>query len=122
MGITNNALMFAASQRVVEVVGVGTTQGTATKLTNALSRCTKSVGTGAFILPSILSGEATEPMYLVNDTGAAIFIFPAVGEKTNGTLNAGVSIAAGGFSFFVPVLNSPQTYPSTLDWRGGVIT
>jgi hypothetical protein len=122
MSITNNALLFAASVRCVEVVGVAATQATATKLTNQFSRVIKSVGSGAFILPAIQSGEATEPMTLINDTGASVNLFPAVGEKTNGTLNGAVAIAAGAFAYFVPVLNSPQNYPSTLDWRGNVIT
>ena len=122
MSITNNALLFAASVRCVEVVGVAATQAAATKLTNQFSRVIKSVGSGAFILPAILSGEATEPMILLNDTGALVNLFPAVGEKTNGTLNGSVAIAAGAFAYMVPVLNSPQNYPSTLDWRGAVIT
>ena len=62
-------------------------------------------------------------MYLVNDTGAAVIPVPSGRrEDQRGTPGAGVSISAGGFGYFVPVLNSPQNYPSTLDWRGAVIT
>ena len=77
------------------------------------------------ILPAILSGEATEPMTLISyDTGASVNLFPAVGEKTNGTLNGAVSVAAGAFAYMVPV---PGQFTAELplyafDWRGAVIT
>ena len=54
---------------------------------------------------------------VVNDSAGAIIVYPAVGEKTNGSANAGVSIASGASGLFLPVLNSPQNYPSPLDWR-----
>ena len=124
MSVTTNAIMFSMSRQVMEVVGgPATAQATATKLTNALSRCTKSVANGSFILPSILSGEASEPMILINDTGGVITIYPAVGEKINGAAaNTPVTFGGGVGYILFPVLNSPQVYPTTLDWRGNSIT
>jgi hypothetical protein len=121
MSITNLAVLQGVNAANVEVVGVGSTQATATRLTHKLTRIIKSVGSGAFILPSILSGEASEPMIVVNDTGASVNVFPFIGEKTGGTVNAAFAIAGGASGICVPVLNSPNN-PTTLDWRCGLIT
>ena len=122
MSVTNNAIRAALGAGVEVVAGPAAAQGTATKLTNAFCRAIGGVATGSFILPSILSGEATRPITLVNDTAVAVGVFPAVGEKINGTLNTSIAVAAGASVILYPVLNSVLNYPSTLDWRGAVIT
>jgi hypothetical protein len=124
MSTTTLAIMFSMSRAVMEVVGgPAAAQATATKLTNALSRVTKSVATGSFILPSILSGEASEPMLLINDTGGTVNVYPATGEKINGAAaNSPITFGGGTGYIFFPVLASPGVYPSTLDWRGANIS
>jgi hypothetical protein len=61
-------------------------------------------------------------MVVVNDSPNTINVYPAVGEKTNGSLNTAAAITAGASGFFIPVLNSANNYPSTLDWRTAVIS
>lgn len=124
MSTTNLAIMFSMSQAVMEVIaGPAAAQNTATKLTNALSRCLKAASTGSFVLPTILTGDANEPMILVNDSANSVNVYPGLGEKINGgSANAPIAVAAGASLVVFPVLNSPGVYPSTLDWRGAVIT
>jgi hypothetical protein len=125
MSVTNQAVLFVlavGSRQSVELVaGPAAAQATATRLNNAVCRCTKGVSTGSFILPSILSGEANEVIMLVNDTAVALNVYPAVGEKNNGSANAAISVAAGASGLFVPVLNSTNQL-TTLDWRSAVIS
>lgn len=123
MSTTNNAVMFVVGGNLqgsftAELVGgPAATQNTATRINSPLTHVLKSPSTGSFILPSILNGEANELMWVVNDTGNTINVYPAVGEKTNGTPNAAFQITANIAAVFVPVLNSTANYPSTLDWR-----
>jgi hypothetical protein len=122
MSTTNYAVLQAFNSANVEAVaGLPAAQGTATRLTHLLTRCTKAAATGSFILPSISTGEANEPMVVVNDTGVTINIYPAVGEKTNGSVNGVFAITTGASGICIPVVNSTYNYPSTLDWRCAVI-
>jgi hypothetical protein len=128
MSVTNFAVLFVVGGNLqgsftTELVpGPAATQNTATRINSPLSRVLKSVSTGSLILPSILNGEANEMMVVVNDSPNTINVYPAVGEKTNGSLNTAVSVATGASGVFVPVLNSANNYPSTLDWRTAVIS
>lgn len=124
MSTTNLAIAFSMACQVMEVVaGPAAAQNTATRLTNRFSRCIKAASTGSVVLPSILSGEANEPMLVMNDAANSINVYPGLGEKINGgSANAPIAVAAGASIMLFPVLNSPQVYPSTLDWRGAVIT
>ena len=122
MSTTNNAVLFNAQSANVEAVaGPAAAPGTATRLTNALTRCTKAVSTGSFILPSIGTGEASENMWVVNDSAVTVNIYPATGEKTNGSANGAFAVTTGLTGVCVPVLNSPNNYPTTLDWRCALI-
>lgn len=122
MSTTNNAVMTAVNKANVEAVaGPAAAQGTAVRLTNALTRCTKAAATGSFILPSILSGEASEAMIVVNDSAVTINVYPAVGEKTNGAANTAFAVTTGLSAFCVPVVASVGNYPSTLDWRCALV-
>jgi hypothetical protein len=122
MSTTNNAVLFCSGFPTVEVVpGPAATQSTAVRLTNRQSRITKSVATGSVILPSIGTGEANEPMLVINDTAGTVNIYPATGEKTNGAANTAFAVTTGLTGICVPVLASTYNYPSTLDWRCALI-
>jgi hypothetical protein len=125
MSVTNLAVMqvIAAGARpsVELVAGPAAAQATAVRMNNAVVRCTKGAATGSFILPSILSGEANEFMMLVNDTAVALNVYPWVGEKLGGTLNAAASVPAGTTGIFLPILNGVNN-PTTLDWRPAIFT
>jgi hypothetical protein len=125
MSVTNLAVMFviaSGTRASVELVaGPAAAQNTATRLNNAVVRCTRGVATGSFILPSILSNEANEAIMLVNDTAGALNVYPWVGEKLGGTLNAAASVGAGTTGIFLPILNSSGN-PTTLDWRPAIFT
>jgi hypothetical protein len=125
MSTTNNAVLFIASQNRGQVIelssSVAAAQAGATRMSGPLCRVTKAVSTGSFILPQISSGEATDFMVLVNDTAVSLNVYPSPSEKINGTANAALSVPAGQSGFFVPVLNSVNNYPTTLDWRSVVI-
>ena len=122
MSVTNLAVMRMIGGANFELAaGPAAAQATATRLNNTLCRCTRGVATGSFILPSILSGEANQEIWLVNDTAGALNVYPAVGEKNGGTLNAAVSVASGAAAVFIPVLNITNN-PSSTDWRNGVVT
>lgn len=127
MATTNNALLFVVGGNLqgtftAELVpGPAATQNTATRINSPLTHVLKSVSTGSLILPSILNGEANELMWVVNDTGVTVNVYPAVGEKTNGGLNTAFAVTAGVAAVFVPILNSTLNYPSTLDWRCALI-
>jgi hypothetical protein len=127
MSTTNFAILHLSSQAngasTVEVASsVAAAQAGATRLTNTLSRVKQAVATGSFILPAIGSGEANREMLLINDSAGAINLYPAVGEKMNGTANAVLSIASGATGIAYPVLASTYNYPSPLDWRAAVIS
>lgn len=105
------------------VAGPAAAQNTATRITNRFTRCIKAASTGSLVLPAIANGEANEPVLVMNDAANSINVYPGLGEKINGgSANAPIAVAAGASIMLFPVLNSPQVYPSTLDWRGAVIT
>jgi hypothetical protein len=124
MSATNDAIRFVAGNRFMSEVsgGPAAAQATAMRLNNTYSRCTKAAANASFILPSIGTGEANEIMMVINDSASTINIYPAVGEKNNGSANGAITIAAGTTGVFVPVLNSVYNYPSTLDWRSASIS
>lgn len=123
MSTTNEAVLKAL--RVdgytmdVLVAGPASAQSTATKINSRLTRCIKSVANGSFVLPSLLTEEATQkPYWMVNDTAGAIVVYCAAGETMNGSSNANLSIASGDSAIFVPV---HETATGSNDWRSSVI-
>jgi hypothetical protein len=125
MSVINNAIMTVGlwdNRQVNEQVpGPAAAQATAVRLIGPLVRCTKSVSTGSFILPAIGSNEATEAVVVLNDSPNSINVYPASGEKTNGSANAAVAVAAGAAGVFIPSLGITN-YPPALDWRSMVGT
>ena len=124
MSTTNNAVLKALRvtalfEEDVLVGGAASAQGTATKINRRLTRCTKSVASGSFVLPSLLSEEATQqPHWVVNDTTGAILVYSALGETMNGSTNGNLSIPAGETGIFVPV---HETASGNNDWRSSAI-
>lgn len=127
MSVTNNAVLFVVGGNLqgsfsAELVpGPAATQNTATRINSPLTHVLKSVSTGSLQLPSILNGEANELIWVVNDTAVTVNVYPAPGEKTNGNANTAFAVTAGVTGAFIPVLNSVNNYPSTLDWRCALI-
>lgn len=136
MSVANTALLynlgldelFVTDDLVAGPAGV---RGTAGKLPSQVNRCTLAVANGAFVLPSILSGEAARIVFVVNDSANTIVVGAAApggsaatletvnGVTTNAALSTGtLSIPSGQSGIFVPV---PNGKGGTLDWRSAVI-
>ena len=124
MSTTNNAVLKAVRTsglyyEDILVGGAASAQGTATKINSRLTRCTKSVASGSFVLPSLLTEEAVQqPYWFVNDTAGAVLVYCALGETMNGSSNGNLSVAAGDSAIFVPV---HETATGNNDWRSSVI-
>jgi hypothetical protein len=124
MSTTNNAILkalrtFGYSENVLQG-GAASAQGTATKINNLLTRVNASVASGSFVLPSLLSQEATtRPYYVVNDTAGTILVYPALGETMAGSANASQSITTGISAVFFPV---HETASGNNDWRPATIS
>jgi hypothetical protein len=78
-------------------------------------------------LKSILSNEAPGIVWVINDGANTVAVFPAAGEKTNGTLNASFAVTAGNAAVFVPVPTQVKrkggtSGGGTLDWRAALIS
>src|SRR5215831_13868110 len=103
-----------------EVTPQGSVQGTAWPLKRS-SRVNGAASNAGVILPSLLTGEAEAPIVVVNDSANTIKVYPALGEKVNGSLNTAVSLTTGQVIVLFPDFNSP-TGGGTLDWRGAAIS
>lgn len=101
-----------------EVVPQGTVQGTAWGIKRSC-RVNKSATDAGIILPSILSGEAEAPVIVINDSANTLKVYPAAGEKLNGSLNTAVSVTTGQVFMAFPDFNF---LGGTLDWRGAAIS
>jgi hypothetical protein len=129
---TNNAVIYSlgADTYVVNggvAAGPSGVRGTANRVPSQCTRVTLSaVANGAFILPSVLSGEDYQMMWVINDSANAIVVSAAPGESMNSVasvanLSAGVlTIPAGQSGVFVPV-SQEVSFSSTGDWRSSVI-
>ena len=131
MSTTNNAVIYSLGQDLYMgqsgVAGPSGVRGTAPRLPSQFTRVTLSaVSNGAFVLPSILSGEDYQLTWVVNDSANAIVVSAAPGETLNGAASAAnlstgiLTIPAGQSGVFIPV--SPETtFASTGDWRASVV-
>jgi hypothetical protein len=97
-----------------EVVPQGSVQGTAWSIKRSC-RVNNAAANAGVILPSILNGEAEAPIVVVNDSAQSIKVYPASGEKVNGSLNTAVTLTTGQCIFLFPDFN---WLGGTLDWRG----
>jgi hypothetical protein len=73
-----------------------------------------TAGAASVVLPAV-SDDASGLVIVINDSANAIAVFCAPSGTLNGTLNASLSIAAGGFAIFLRVA-------ATLDWRAAAFT
>jgi hypothetical protein len=128
MTVANDALLIACGQNQFPVydglVGVAVaTQNAATRLTGNVNRVTKSVNTGSFVLPQMLTGEADSSMvFVINDSANTINIYPFVGETMQGSANATFQITTGTSGFFLRVYGASigkggGNQTPTNDWR-----
>src|SRR5689334_6044377 len=95
---------------------VTATQTGAPVLPGAKNRITAGASTQSFCLEAITTGEAGQDIvWVINDGPNQANIYPAVGEKMNGTTNATQTIAAGATGIFVRIRNPNP------DWRSNTI-
>ena len=98
-----------------KTAGTASSQSGANAITGQVTRVTSAVANGSMILRSILTSDAPNLCFVVNDSAQAIVLYPFSGENMNGSANAGLTIAAGAFAVCSRV-------KSTLDWRSAVIS
>jgi hypothetical protein len=96
-----------------------TIQAGAYPIKGETSRVTVASAGSSMLLKSVLSGDAAPMTYVINDSGQAISVFPAVGEQNNGGTNTSLSIPAGQSGVFVRVPNNLAG--SSSGWRSAVI-
>lgn len=95
--------------------GSASSQSGANAITGNLSRITVAAANGSMILRSILSRDAPNLCFVVNDSANAIVVYPFAGENVNGALNTALTIAAGAFAIFSRV-------QAANDWRAAVVS
>ena len=84
------------------ISAAGTTQATATQ-TKASISVVSTVAASAGVILRSANGRSIE---LKLNTGAnTLTVYPAIGEKMNGTTNGSVQIATGKSALFVPHIN-----------------
>jgi hypothetical protein len=101
------------------VMALGTTQTTAFGIQQQWTRVIAGAASSGVVLPSVLSEVAQiVPYFVTNDGPNTILLYPAPGEKQNGTLNATLSIVAGATGVAIPMGNKI----GTVDWRSASVT
>jgi hypothetical protein len=123
MSVANIALLYNLGLLQFPVydnltAGAAATQNGAPLLIGELCRCTSAVGTGSFMLKSLLTEDGPPLVFVVNDSANTINVYPFVGEKINGGTNTALAIPAGQSGIFISV---PNAKGATLDWRSAVI-
>ena len=126
MSLSNNAVMAAAAsfRFISNDCHSGSGSGSQTKATpikgNMVRFVVSAGGADSAILPTVGTGDGAPVVIVVNDSAGNLNVYPGVGEATNGTANAGTTIAAGKSAVFFRVGNglSPGTAGG---WAGGVI-
>lgn len=123
MSTTNAALLaaltgpwpLAVNDALAAYAGGG--QFLATPLRGGANRITLATAVGAsLILPNLASeDEGAALVFVVNDGANSVNVFCAAGGTLNGSSNASLAIAAGGFAIFLKVA-------ATLDWRAAAFT
>jgi hypothetical protein len=119
MSTTTLALLANLARRGFTVdddrtAGALAAQAGAAPIQRDVTRCTvSSAATASFILGDCLTNEADPLVWVLNDSPNTINVYPFVGQTMNGSANAALTIAAGGFAFFSR---------TALDWRGAVFT
>jgi hypothetical protein len=101
-----------------EIVPQGSVQATAWGIKRSC-RVNGAALNAGLILPSLLTGEAEAPIVVVNDSAQSIKVYPALGEKINGTLNTAVTLTTGQVIVLFPDFNF---LGGTVDWRGAAIS
>lgn len=135
MTVANDALLINLGQNDFPVfddlVASATTQNLATKCVSQVNRFIKVVASGAAVLPSLVSLEAPNMIFVINDDPSdALSVFPAPGETINalGVNAAFTGIAAGTSAIFIAVVAAkaakgggivPGSFAN--NWRAAVI-
>jgi len=109
---------FAAGDDIALPAGSGTTQATASIVAKGqLHRVTVSIASAAILLKSVLSNDNPQIVFIINDTGNTVQVFPYkaigagatdTGEAMNGVANAAFSITANNAAIFVSSLVQPK--------------
>lgn len=77
-----------------------------------------AVANSSCVLKSVLSAEASQFTFVINDSTVTIKVFCAPGETLGGVANASLSIPSGQSGVFVRV---PNAINPGGDWRAAVI-
>ena len=96
-----------------------TIQAGAWPIKGEAARVTVASAGSSMLLKSVLSGDASPMTFIINDSGQAVSVFPALGEQNNGSTNGSLSIPAGQSGVFVRVPNNLAG--SSSGWRSSVI-
>jgi hypothetical protein len=128
MSVANDSLLYSLGLAGFPVTDAQsapvTSQTTGTPIIGDAFRVISAVANGACILKSSLSNEACPLVFVVNDSGSTIKVFPSPGENQGGSLNASLSIPSGQSGIFVRVPVQVQKGGGgggTADWRSNVI-
>lgn len=104
------------------VANTGAVQAGATRITSPLSRFVKGGTNASAILPSLISNEAGSDIYVVvNNTGAAMTVYPGVGDTMNTVANAALTVANAGFGVFVKAKYTEFSYVAP-NWSAAAFT
>lgn len=122
MSTTNNALLGHLSHLRIPftdnlTAGSAATQAGAPSVPTMASRFTLNAGnTGSAVLRDVISLDAPDVCWVINDTAFSMDIYPnANGTQTINGSGSPLTIASGGFGFFVRIR-------STADWRAAAFT
>lgn len=120
MSTTNTSLMGHLGRHRFSLddnktAGTASSQSGATAITSQVSRVTSAISNGSVILQDMLTKVAPTIVWVINDSANTIQAYPFSGQNVNGSLNAALAIAAGGFGFFSRV-------EANLDWRAQAFT
>lgn len=120
MSTTNTSLMghLARARFAIDdnrSAGSAASQSGALPVLYQVTRFTLAVSTGSVSLRDMLTNDTAAMNWVINDSANSINVYPFPGQNMNGSLNAALSIAAGGFGFFSQV-------KASLDWRAAAFT
>lgn len=122
MTTINVALLFALGNERMPVMDVSAGPASAQLIAQPMLwravRVKEAVANGSLVLKSILSEEAPNYCFVINDSGQTIKVYCAAGENLNGSANASLSIPTGESAIFIPV---PNEAGGTTDWRAAAI-
>lgn len=99
LGIASPAARALGQTQTLAVSAAGTTQATATAVSDGFVDVTTAASNAGVILP-VAAGAAITSVR--NGDSNTMKVYPAVGDLMNGTANAAFSITTGKVAIFIP--------------------